>query len=387
MRIVYCLDQIDASGGLERITVAKANALSKFNENHVYIVVAFHRKDRYQLDKNVQLINLDVPYYDDFYKGKIGRLFFLFRMRKRHKLLLEDALNQIFPDIVIAVGKSEKLFLPRLKLRSRPVLIREIHFTKYYRSLDAVRGIDRLFAKIHEFFDYGLSIWKYDRIIVLTKYDKENYWSNIPRVIVMPNPLVQVAGDLSDLTKKVVIAVGRLVYAKNFRSLISSWADVSMRHPDWILEIYGEGPLREELQKQILELRLQDTVFLKGYSSDIMQAMHNSSVLVSSSLYEGFALVLIEAMSIGLPVVSYDCPTGPRDIIEDGENGFIVPLNDEETLSEKICWLIENEPERKIMGKHAHETSKRYSLDSIINHWMNLFEELLNNRRSVYRGE
>ena len=383
MRIVYCLDQIDSSGGVERVTVTKANALSEIAGNEVYVVVAFHRSNRLTLSERVHMIDLNVPYYKDIAQGKISQRVYMLKARNSHMKKIKEFLESVSPDIVISTGKSEKQFLAKLKISSNPVIIREMHFTKYYRSIDAVSLKGKLIAKVCEFFDYGLSIRRYDRIVVLTNEDKEENWKNNLKVVVIPNPISQNSSGKSQLSQKRVIAAGRLVIQKNFKSLASSWDKVAKKHPDWKLAIYGEGPLREALQKQIDENGLSDYISLMGYTNRITDCMINSSIYALSSTCEGFALVLLEAMNCGLPIVSYSCPCGPREIILDGNNGFLVPVNDEEMLAERICYLIENESERKRMGNIGYKMSQNYTIDRITKMWMALFRSLLKEKRGT----
>lgn len=172
--------------------------------------------------------------------------------------------------------------------------------------------------------------------------------------------------------------MGRLEHVKNFTSLISAFRIVAQRHPDWTLKIYGDGSLKDSLQNQINESGLQNNVFLMGFSNDMERALRQSSIFAFSSLVEGFALVIVEAMECGLPVVSYQCPCGPKDIITDGKDGFLVPVNDEQMLAEKICDLIEDENLRRQMAAAAREKALRYRDSSIAEQWMKLFEEIVN---------
>ena len=179
-----------------------------------------------------------------------------------------------------------------------------------------------------------------------------------------------------------MIAVGRLSAPKNFSSLIRAFRSVADYYPDWILEIYGEGNERIILQKQITSLHLENNVYLCGKTLDVQSNMCSSSIFVLSSIFEGLPLVMLEAMSCGLPVVSYDCPCGPKDIITDGTDGFLVPTDDEQMLAEKICYLIENPNIRTQMGAAALKKSENYHIDKIIPMWMGLFKRLIAEKRN-----
>lgn len=151
-------------------------------------------------------------------------------------------------------------------------------------------------------------------------------------------------------------------YPKNYKSLINVWKIVTDKHSDWLLEIWGAGEEYKTLNQRIISLGLQNNIFLKGYTNDVSLKLAESSLFILSSIFEGFGLVIIEAMSCGVPVVSYACPCGPQDIIADGHDGFLVPVNDEKVLADRICRLIEDKELRKEMGKAARLKAEQYDI-------------------------
>ena len=256
----------------------------------------------------------------------------------------------------------------------------QIVFTniKDERKLLLVKYNNKLKDRLNiDIIDYKYRISLYDRIVVLTNEDKNENWKDNSKVIVIPNPLLLSKQDKSSLMKKCIISSGRLVPVKNFTSLIRSFKHVILKHPEWVLEIWGEGSDRRRLEQLIKEEKLTDVVFLRGYTNDIFSKLKQASIFVCSSVFEGWSLAIIEAMSVGLPIVSYACPYGPKDIITDKLDGFLIPLNDESKLSEAICELIENESLRIKMGSSAQLSSQNYSMNVIIEKWMNLFRELI----------
>lgn len=378
MKIVYCINQLENIGGIQRITIAKANALSEIQGNEVTIIAAFYRKKNSSISINprVKVIDLDVHYYEDQGRSRIGALLYYNKKRKEHKHKLEKALNDLSPDVVISVGGTDKNFLPTLKISSHSAFIREMHYHKYYRRILATGLYEKFLAMVGEFFDYHFYINKYDRIVVLTEEDRKDNWKNHPKVVVIPNPITEIPHRQSSLQNKVVITAGRLVKPKNFQSLISAWADVNRHSPDWKLKIFGDGEKREELQKQIDLKNLSDSVLLCGFTDHIFEEMADASIFVLSSMCEGFGLVLIEAMSCGLPVVSYDCPCGPKDIITNEKEGFLAHLDDQKALSGKLQLLITNYRMRKIMSQYAVERSKYYMMNNIVGMWIVFFNDL-----------
>ncbi len=378
MRIVYCTDSVCHAGGIQRITVAKANALADIEGNEVWIVVTDNKRPKpvLPISEKVHLVDLDVNYFEDDWKSRLHVLKGIIVKRREHKRKLQRFLNTISPDIVISTGTSEKNFVPRMKVASNPSFIREIHFTSNYRQLAANGWFEKLSAWAGDIIDYRYHIRKYDKIVVLTDEDKQRQWKNYSKVEVIPNPLTIEHSKRSTLKSKTVVTAGRLTAQKNFASLINAWRIVNKSHPDWKLEIWGEGNLRNELQQQIEDLQLKDSANLMGYTDDIISKFADASIFVCSSNFEGFGLVIIEAMSCGLPVVSYSCLCGPKDIVTEGEDGFLVSIGDEQIMAERINYLIEHFDSRLKMGQAALDKSKQYSSDIITSKWMKLFDRI-----------
>jgi len=379
MKIVYCTDSVCHAGGIQRITVAKANALADIEGNEVWIVVTDNKRPKpvLPISGKVHLVDLDVNYFEDDWKSRLHMLKGIFVKRREHKRKLQQFLNTISPDIVISTGTSEKNFVPRMKVASNPSFIREIHCTSNYRQLVANGWFEKFSAWAGDIIDYHYYIREYDKIVVLTDEDKQLHWKKNDKVEVIPNPLTTEHNKRSTLKSKTVITAGRLTAQKNFSSLISAWKIVNKSHPDWKLEIWGEGNLRNELRQQIENLQLKDSANLMGYTDDIISKFADASIFVCTSQFEGFGLVIVEAMSCGLPVVSYSCPCGPKDIITDGTDGFLVSIGDEQKMAERINYLIEHLDSRLKMGQEALDKSKQYSTDVITSKWMELFDSIL----------
>ena len=381
MKIVYCLNSIRYLGGIQRVTVVKANALADIEGNEVYIVVTDNKKGviTEPLSSKVHLIDLDINYYEDDYKSRWNVLKGIFIKRREHKKRLTSVLNEIQPDIVISVGQSEKNMIPSIKGQWKT--IREFHYTKNYRFNHAHSFFDKILAYLGNIYDYNLKIKDYNHIVVLTNEDKETNWLGWENISVIPNPSTFQTNNYSNLSTKTVISVGRLVKAKNYASLIKAFKNVVDKHPDWTLEIYGDGPQKMELKSLINQLNLKRHVFLKGFSSNIKEVMTNASIFALSSIFEGFGLVIVEAMACGLPAVSYACPCGPKDIITDGKDGFLVKVNDENALADKINLLIGKEKLRQQISNAAIIKAEQYNINNITPMWMQLFTTLNNENK------
>jgi glycosyltransferase involved in cell wall biosynthesis len=220
-----------------------------------------------------------------------------------------------------------------------------------------------------------------DVLAVLTASDQRDYAelfaSGPPPVVRMPNAVPEVGGGQADLSAKTVIAAGRLTTQKGFDRLIPAWEPVARAHPDWTLEIYGEGQQRERLEGLIDKHDLAKSVRLMGRTERLGHAFAASSVFVLSSRREGLPMVILEAMSKGLPVVSFDCPTGPVEIVVSDHNGVLVPDGDIPGLSKALLGVIEDDDYRATLGRGALETAARYDIQVIGRDWAELVEDVL----------
>jgi len=214
-----------------------------------------------------------------------------------------------------------------------------------------------------------------DRFVVLTEEDKLA-WPELTNVCVIPDPLSFVPTQISTLTEKRVVAVGRYVYQKGFDLLLQAWAKVEKECPDWQLAIYGDGDRATYLQ-QMKELGIDSSrCHLNGPTSNIQQEYANSSLFVFSSRFEGFGMVLVEAMSCGLPVVSFACPCGPKDIVSNGEDGLLVTNGNIDKLAEAMTKLIRDDNQRVSMSQSALRNVERFRIERIAQQWKQLFTSL-----------
>jgi glycosyltransferase involved in cell wall biosynthesis len=218
-----------------------------------------------------------------------------------------------------------------------------------------------------------------DALAVLTEEDRGDYAAVLDgatKVVRLPNAVPPLAGDRARPESKVAIAAGRLNSQKGFDLLIAAWRPVAAAHPDWQLRIYGRGPQRATLQRQIVDAGLSDDIFLMGATRDLGEALSQGSLFVLSSRFEGFGIVVVEAMSKGLAVVSFDCPRGPGEIIDDGRDGLLVPAGDVRALSRTLLDVADDEERRRALGAAALATARRYDPEAVGAEWTALVDEL-----------
>lgn len=372
MKIVYCLNSIRGLGGIQKVTLIKANALAEIAGNEIYVIVTDNWEKHVltqEISPKVHFINLEVNYYKDDYKSRLHQIKSNLRIF-RHYFRLQKQINQIKPDVIISVGQGEKYIIPWLGTKA--VKIREIHFNSAYRHYTYSK---KWVAKLLDFVDYKLNARGYDKIVLLTKEDKETNFPDNDKFTYVHNPLTLERSSYSVCREHTVVAVGRLELQKDFESLIRAWQFVHKAAPDWELNIWGEGSRRPYLTHWIKELRLEDCVFLRGGNYDINTILSQSSIFVLSSLYENSGESILEAMACGLPVVSFACPFGPRDIIQDGVNGYLVESRNELDLADRIISLIQSQGLRDRMGEAALRRTKDLDLLKIVALWVNLFRE------------
>jgi glycosyltransferase involved in cell wall biosynthesis len=228
--------------------------------------------------------------------------------------------------------------------------------------------------------DVRRQLGRFDAIVVLTGDDARDYRAELngaaTRVEQIPNALPELGGGTSPLEEKAVVAAGRLTGQKGFDLLIRAFAKVVPERPDWELRIYGDGSQRSELERLVAELGLAGRVRLMGATSDIGEELARASVFALSSRFEGFGMVLVEAMSKGVPVVSFDCPRGPSEIVDDGVDGVLVPNGDVDALATALVELTGDEQRRRSLGAAALEKSRRYEIGAIGARWDALLAEL-----------
>jgi glycosyltransferase involved in cell wall biosynthesis len=376
-RIVYCTPALYFAGGMERVLTMKANYFAEHFGYDITIILT-DGADKplfYPLSDKVKVVNLNIGFEELWTCSFVKKIVVYLKKQYLYKKMLKNELMRIRPDITVSMLRREINFINDIKDGSKK--IGEIHINRAnFRNFDSKDDnfIKRFFAKIW-MNDLTNKLKRLDRFVVLTEKDKEA-WVELDNVCVIPNPLSFIPQNISKLTEKRVIAVGRYCHEKGYDLLLKAWLIVQNSIADWRLEVFGEGD-RSQYEEMISSLNMdRHRCILHGRSSNIQDEFEKSSLAVCSSKFEGFGLVITEAMSCGLPVVSFDCPWGPRAIIHDGEDGLLVENGNVEKLADAIIWMIQHPEMRSNMATKAIENVQRFSIEKIAEKWKSLFDAL-----------
>ncbi len=379
MNILYCIPHLYNAGGMERVLTQKVNRLAATTE-HRYTILTTERTPEGQrevffpLDKNVQVVALNIDFDADYTKPLLTKWVGHMRRMRIYKRALDEFIHAHHIDLCISLGGKEIAFLHTLPCRT----MAEIHFAMNQRA--------QLLAANHQGLFWSMlgrirtrqlvrAVQPLEQLVVLTEADKADWLkAGCTRVTVIPNPC-SLDGKKIPMKprQKTVLAVGRLHEQKGFDLLLRAWKPIAERHPDWTLRIVGEGPKRAALEQQIREQGLQQVV-LAGRVSDVAAEYMSASLFVLSSRYEGFGMVLSEAMWSGLPCVAFDCPQGPAELLAD-ERGWLVPNGDIDALTAQIEYVITHPDEAAGRAKKAQAFAQAtYSESVIMPKWIELIE-------------
>lgn len=374
MKIIYCHCSVFNPGGMERVLLNKVRWLAE--RGHEVAVVTTDQQGRapfYEFPTGVKMSDLGINYSLDNDRPLYERIPSYLRKRRLHKKRLTELLMAERPDITVSLYPSESSFIPDIKDGSKKVL--ELHFNRFFRLQYGRKGLTGLIDRYRSRRDMEIAC-RFDRFVVLTEEDRD-YWGDMPGIVPIPNAALPMPAK-SDCSARRVIAVGRLDYQKGFDRLIEAWALVKKNPASQgcTLDIFGQGEWHGMLTDMIDRKGLSDSVHINAPTPDIAAEYARSSILAMTSHYEGFPMVMVEAMSAGIPVVTFDYKCGPRDIIEDGVNGLLVPDGDIHAFADALAGLMADDSTRAEMGRNAMAVEGRYSEESVMERWINLFEEL-----------
>jgi glycosyltransferase involved in cell wall biosynthesis len=376
-KIVYLVGGLLYPNGMCRVLSQKVNWLAEHTDYEVYMILTEKAGAPwyYHMSPRVKWVNFDINFDELDTMPLFRKLWHYWHKQRRYRSMFTNYLMEVRPDITVCTVRREINFINDIRDGSHKV--GEIHFNREnYRQFNKPWLPGWVNEWVTNRWKHALEreIRRLDQFVVLTEEDSRD-WRGMRNMSVIPNPLAYLPDQYSDCSSKTVIAAGRYTEQKGFDLLIRAWQYVAEKHPDWRLNIYGGGD-NEFYQRMANDLGLNGLVCCNRAVDDIYKCYRESSFFVLSSRYEGFGLVLAEAMSAGLPVVSFACPCGPRDIVTDGVDGLLVERGNIQALSEAICWMIDHDAERRQFGKRAVLSARRYEEERIMRRWVDLFDSL-----------
>ena len=350
-KIVFFIDSLSTPGGTERVTTILANYLSGTKHYEVSILTICDTGSIFfAISDQVKVKHLHHKRCNR-YTHYIQNLF-----------LIRKFYNKYHPDYWIDVCSA-------LSLMSIPALyntdVKIITWEHFNANVNWNKITSPLARILSSKFSY--------KIVTLTETDKEIFKKKFKanNVLCIPNPITI---DINTIpakfeNKKVVLAVGRLVEQKGFDMLLKIWAKCKCKDNGWTLKIIGDGADKQKLIQQIQSLKLSNTVTISPPTKDIVTEYMNAGIYAMSSRFEGLPLVLIEAASYGLPIISFDCETGPRDLIKNGDNGILIkPFNLDE-FAKQLDYLTCNENLRQLFSFRIKESIRKFSIENIYTLW------------------
>ncbi|WP_298540325.1 glycosyltransferase family 4 protein [uncultured Aquimarina sp.] len=367
MKLLYITNQICGSAGLERVLSIKTDYLIEKYGYDIHILTMNQNNTPVFYD-----FNDTIRFHDITVKGNPIQYFLQYQKG------LRSIVQKVQPDMISVCDDGLKgFFVPSIVGKPCP-MIYERHVSKNIEvKEDKVSFKTQLITNI-KYRLMHLGAKRYDRFVVLTT-DNLSEWK-LKNLQVISNPLSFNPDTKAVLEAKTVLAVGRQSYQKGYDRLLKSWKTIQDKYPDWKLKIYGKKDESLNLEGLANTLGIDSSVEFHSPTKEILNEYLNSSIYVMSSRFEGFGMVLIEAMACGVPAISFDCPCGPSDIITDNTDGFLVENNDISAFSEAIEKLILNPEKRKKMGANAKENIRRFLPEEIVPQWDTLFKSLAKNK-------
>jgi glycosyltransferase involved in cell wall biosynthesis len=375
LKIVYLTPALYLAGGVERVLTLKANYFAEHFGYDITIILT-EGSDKplfYKLSDKIKVVNLSIGFEELWTCSFAKKIFVYLKKQRLFKKALTKELMSIRPDITISLLRREINFINNIPDGS--CKIGELHINRAnYRNFSTqnVGIVKRLFAK---FWSHNLvaHLRRLDKLVVLTEKDREA-WVELDNVVAIPDPLSLYPKKVSPLTEKRVVAVARYSHEKGIDLLLQAWAIAEKHALGWRLDVYGDGD-RTSYNQLMENLHIdRSRCELHGRTDNVETAYVNSSIFVLSSRFEGFGMVLTEAMACGLPVVSFDCPWGPRSIINDSADGLLVENGNVEALADGLIRLIGDDDLRRRMAANGIKNVQRFSIDYIAERWKKLFE-------------
>jgi glycosyltransferase involved in cell wall biosynthesis len=381
--ITFLMHDAFSGGGVARTTANLANHLAQTRDVRVISLYRRRRHGRFELDDSIEVTVLDDLRQPSVIRSRLRRLPSRLRPMPSKKtmsllsdLLLRRAIRDVRSGVIVSTRPSLHLALTAYA-RPEVTTVGWEHLNYVARSQSP-----RLLEVLHT------AVPRLDGYVVLTEADAEDYRRDLPglrtQIEVIRNSVTwPIRSEPAAVHENVVVAAGRLVPRKGFRRLVRAFAPVARRHPDWQLHIYGNGEQKREIAELVTRLGLDSQVLLRGYSRDLPEVLAKASIFAMTSLSEGFPMVLIEAMSTGIPLIAFDCPRGPGETIRHGSNGLLIPEGPFRAFSHGLETLIADPELRARLGAQGLRDAEAYTIDNIAADWERFLDRLSRARIAV----
>ncbi len=363
MKILYITPDITDSGGISRVVSLKTN----------YLVT--------HLNYEVSILSVNDSYPNCFYDFAPALKWFTIK-KSKNSFFFRDYIRFIKktialeePEIIIICDAVLWLFIPWF-LKVKTPIIFETHFSIAFQK-EKFNSFYSILRRKLILFWRSKTLKKFDYVVFVSPQASKEWQLSNSKII--PNPLSFSVFDKAALTNKKAMAVCLNPYVKGLDRLLLIWSKLIKNHSDWTLDIYGNWAVNSEYLKLAQDLKLAENVNFLEPIADIQNSYNQASIFLMTSRSEAFPMVLLEALTSGVPCIAYDCPSGPRAIIEQEINGFLIENGNSDAFVEKIELLIQNENLRIQMGINAQESVKKYEIEGIMKQWNNLFEDLKSN--------
>lgn len=381
MKIVYILKSFALKAGVERVMADKLNWLAE--QGYEVTMVTYEQGQHPQafpLHSSIRFHDLGTCFYKIERYGLLKRIFLFLKLRRLFRVRLQELLDEVQPEVMVSTTYSIKLMDIILSMKTKAFRIVESHVACYsikkiydYRH----RPVLRFFASLYDRWMLG-RVAKADQMIALTNGDANDWRKYTSNVVVIPNPVTIYPKTIlpHDGSCRRILCVGRLHEQKGFDMLINAFALIAHQCQDWIIDIFGDGSDKAMLTEMIHQYNLDGKITINPPTTTIYDEYQRSEFFVLCSRYEGFPLVLNEAMSCGIPCVAFRCKYGPEDVIEDQKTGLLVDNGNIQELADKMLWMINHPKERLQMGQEARQVAARYDKSTIMQLWLDLFSRI-----------
>lgn len=360
-KIAMFINSMAQSGGIERVTSTLSNIFINKGYDVDVVIIEKNRSCFYDLDARVQIKSLMI----EPFKNRLAAIPYYVKATSR----LRKYIKEEKPDVIMGIWTNRAIvsIVASRGLKTKVICCEHIAYKELRPALRIIRPL---------FYKYAAAV------VSLTKSDVKYYKKINKTVVAIPNPVPDIEVS-NDKREKVILAVGRLVPQKGFDLLLRIWKQIYRKYPDWKLVIVGHKlkqyeKYADELYAFVKNNNMDDSVVFHDHTTKIYDYYKRASIYAMTSRYEGLPMVLLEAMRCGLPPISYDCPTGPKEIIKDEKSGKLVSMYDEVEFIEQLEIMINDERKRIFLGENASSYIKRkYSITNIFREWENLFKYIM----------